>query len=130
MLGRWLRGRPKYTRQDRSFTMIRATMQRRFVIRTATASSSFSRAGSMRTEADHPGDLRPVADALIAATNTSDVETALALFAPDAVIDDPSTGDRFDGQAGVRDYIERFFVGYRTITRLLSLASTGEHQAR
>lgn len=84
----------------------------------------------MRTEADHEGDLRRVADALTAATNAFDVDAALALFAPDAVIDDPSTGERFDGQAGVRHYIQRFFVGYRTITRLLSLASIREHQAR
>jgi len=30
----------------------------------------------------------------------------------------------------VRDYVERFFVGYRTLTRLLSIVSTGERQAR
>jgi ketosteroid isomerase-like protein len=84
----------------------------------------------MRAEADHKDGLRPVADALIAATNAFDVEAALALFAADAVIDDPSTGERFDGKAGVREYVERFFVGYRTVTRLLSFASTGERQAR
>ena len=84
----------------------------------------------MRTEADPAGDLRPVADALIAATNAFDVEAALALFTADAVIDDPSTGERFDGQAGVRDYIKRFFVGYRTVTRLLSVTRMGEHRAR
>jgi ketosteroid isomerase-like protein len=84
----------------------------------------------MRIEADHTGDLQPIADALIAATNAFDVEAALALFSADAVIDDPSTGERFDGKAGVREYVERFFVGYRTVTRLLSFSSTGERQAR
>jgi ketosteroid isomerase-like protein len=84
----------------------------------------------MRTEADHTGSLRTIVDALIAATNAFDVEAALALFASNAVIDDPSTGERFDGQAGAREYVERFFVGYRTVTRLLSFASTGERQAR
>jgi len=84
----------------------------------------------MRTEVDHTGDLRPIAGALIAATNAFDVEAALALFASDAVIDDPSTGEGFDGKAGVREYVERFFVGYRTVVRLLSLTSTGERQAR
>jgi ketosteroid isomerase-like protein len=84
----------------------------------------------MRTEVDHTDSLRTVVDALIAATNAFDVEAALALFASDAVIDDPSTGERFDGQPGVREYVERFFVGYRTVTRLLSFASTGERQAR
>ncbi|WP_121120083.1 nuclear transport factor 2 family protein [Croceibacterium ferulae] len=84
----------------------------------------------MTTEAGTGGDLRPVVDRFIAATNAFDVEAALALFAADAVIDDPSTGSRFDGQAGVRDYVERFFLGYQTATRLLSITSIGERQAR
>lgn len=84
----------------------------------------------MRTDADLVGDLRPVAAALIAATNAFAVEAALPLFAADVVIDDPSTGEHFDGQAGVRDYIKRFFVGYRTATRLLSFTRIDEHRAR
>ncbi|HFX0594340.1 TPA: nuclear transport factor 2 family protein [Pseudomonas aeruginosa] len=74
-------------------------------------------------------DLRGIADSLIAATNAFDVERALALFAPDAVIDDPSTGHRFDGQAGIRDYIERYFVGYHTATRILSVKKSGNNRA-
>lgn len=74
--------------------------------------------------------LRRVADALIAATNAFDAEAAVALFAPDAVIDDPSTGHRFDGHAGVRDYVERYFKGYRTVTRLMSLEILGDARAR
>ncbi|GAB2813935.1 hypothetical protein GCM10027276_13380 [Comamonas piscis] len=41
--------------------------------------------------------LRILADTLIAATNAFDVNGVLALFTPDAVIDDPSTGHRFEG---------------------------------
>ncbi|CAM3955273.1 SnoaL-like domain-containing protein [Bordetella tumbae] len=74
-------------------------------------------------------DLHGIADALIAATNAFDVERALALFAPDAVIDDPSTGHRFDGHAGIRDYIERYFVGYHTATRILSIKKSGSRRA-
>ena len=74
--------------------------------------------------------LRETAEALIAATNAFDVERALALFTPDAVIDDPSTGHRFEGQAGVRDYIDRYFVGYRTATRFLSIRRLADRQAR
>jgi len=74
--------------------------------------------------------LREAADALIAATNAFDVDTALTLFTPDAVIEDPSTGHRFDGQAGIRDYIERYFIGYHTVTRFLSIESISETQAR
>ena len=62
-----------------------------------------------------------IIEALIAATNAFDVDATLKLFTPEAVIDDPSTGHRFEGHVGVRDYFERFFVGYHTVTRLLSV---------
>jgi ketosteroid isomerase-like protein len=74
--------------------------------------------------------LRTVADALIAATNAFDADTALTLFAPDAVVDDPSTGHRFEAHAGIRDYIERYFIGYQTVTRFLSIATIGKRRAR
>lgn len=74
--------------------------------------------------------LGKVAEALIAATNAFDAEAAVALFTPDAVIDDPSTGHRFDGHAGIRDYVAWYFVAYRTISRLLSLDRAGDDRAR
>ncbi|WP_417844378.1 nuclear transport factor 2 family protein [Thalassospira sp.] len=74
--------------------------------------------------------LRETADVLIAAINAFDTGNALTLFTPDAVIDDPSTGDRFEGHAGIRDYIERYFIGYQTVTRLLSIATIGESRVR
>jgi ketosteroid isomerase-like protein len=74
--------------------------------------------------------LREIADAFIAASNARDVADVLALFAPDAVIDDPSTGHRFEGRAGIRDYVERYFVGYHTVTRFLSMENLGQHRAR
>jgi ketosteroid isomerase-like protein len=77
---------------------------------------------------DHP--LRDVADALIAATNAGDVEAVIALFTPDGVIDDPSTGHRFDGHVGIRIYVERYFVGYQTVTRFLSIDSLPDGRAR
>src|SRR4051812_10957684 len=69
-------------------------------------------------------------DALIKATNAFDTEGVLALFTPRAVIDDPSTGECFKGHAGIRDYIERFFIGYRTVTRLLSIDMVDGTHAR
>ncbi len=86
--------------------------------------------GSMEGDATAAGTLRAAADALIAATNAFDADTAVTLFAPDAVIDDPSTGHRFDGHAGIRAYIERYFVGHRTVTRILSIDRIGDGQAR
>lgn len=74
--------------------------------------------------------LRETADVLIAATNAFDIDTALTLFTPDAVIDDPSTGQRFDGHPGIRDYVERYFIGYHTVTRFLSIERISETQAR
>jgi len=70
--------------------------------------------------------MRAKVDALIVATNAFDVEAALSLLTPRAVIDDPSTGERFDHHAGIRDYIERLFIGYGTVTRLLSVEALGE----
>ncbi len=76
------------------------------------------------------GGSRGIADALLAATNAFDVDRALTLFTPDAVIDDPSTGSRFDGHTGIRNYIEQYFIGYHTVTRLLSINSGGENRVR
>jgi ketosteroid isomerase-like protein len=74
--------------------------------------------------------LRTKADALIAATNAFDADAAVTLFTPDAVIDDPSTGHRFEGHAGIRDYVERYFIGYHTATRFLSIENISEARAR
>ncbi|EWY35761.1 hypothetical protein N825_35920 [Skermanella stibiiresistens SB22] len=41
------------------------------------------------------------------------------------MIDDPLTGHCFDGHAGIRDYIERYFIGYHTVTRFLSIETIG-----
>jgi ketosteroid isomerase-like protein len=71
-----------------------------------------------------------IVDALINATNGYDVDAALALFTPNAVIDDPSTGERFDGHPGIREYVERFFVGYHTVTKLLSVKSLDASRVR
>ncbi|RZI55945.1 MAG: nuclear transport factor 2 family protein [Rubrivivax sp.] len=76
------------------------------------------------------GKLRELADALISATNAFDADRVLTLFTADAVIDDPSTGHVFDGHAGIRDYVERYFVGYHTVTRLLSFKSLGPRKGR
>lgn len=85
------------------------------------------RFGAMDPTHEH---LRRVADALIAATNAFAVEQVLGLFAHDAVIDDPSTGHRFDGHAGIRRYVEQYFVGYQTVTRFLSMQRLGPQRAR
>ncbi|MDB5535771.1 MAG: snoaL-like domain protein [Devosia sp.] len=66
---------------------------------------------------------------LIAATNAFDVKAALELFARDAVIDDVSVGQTFAGLAGVRRYLEQFFVGYHTVSKVLSIDPHGDNRA-
>lgn len=74
--------------------------------------------------------MQDLIDRFIAATNAFDVEAALALFAPDAVIDDVSVGEKFEGTAGVRRYLEQFFVGYHTVSRLESVELIDARHAR
>ena len=74
--------------------------------------------------------VRNIADALIASLNAGDVDAFVALFTPDTVIDDPSIGHRFEGHAGIRNYIERYFVGYLTVTQFLSINRLPEGRAR
>jgi ketosteroid isomerase-like protein len=66
----------------------------------------------------------------IKATNAFDVEAALALFAHDAVIDDVSVGEKFVNRAGVRKYLKNFFVGYHTVTKLVSVEVLADRHAK
>ena len=68
-----------------------------------------------------PGKMQKLVESFIASANAFDVEGSLSLFASDAVIDDVSVGDAFVGRARVRQYLERFFVGYNTRSKLLSM---------
>jgi len=74
--------------------------------------------------------IRDMIDRFVAATNAFDVDAALALFAPDAVIDDVSVGETFEKTAGVRRYLEQFFVGYHTVSRLDAIEVTDDRHAR
>lgn len=65
--------------------------------------------------------MQKLVESFIASANVFDVERALSLFAPDAAIEDVSVGNAFVGWDGVRIYLERFFVGYNTASRVLSI---------
>lgn len=65
--------------------------------------------------------MQKLVESFIVTANAFDVEGALSLFAADAFIDDVSVGDAYVGQDGVRQYLERFFVGYSTSSKLLSV---------
>lgn len=65
----------------------------------------------------------------IQTANAFDIEGILSLFASSAAIDDVSVGDAFMGKNSVRLYLERFFVGYNTASRLLSLEELDDFNA-
>lgn len=69
--------------------------------------------------------MRELVENLVRTVNAFELEGTLALFAPDAVIDDVSVGDTFVGRDGVRRYVERFFIGYNTTSRILSIEEDG-----
>jgi hypothetical protein len=64
------------------------------------------------------------------ATNAFDVDAALACFKARAIIEGPSVGETFVGSTGVREYLERFFVGYHTATRLWCFEAMEKDKAR
>ena len=73
--------------------------------------------------------MQKIVESFIHTANAFDVGGALSLFSSDAVIDDVSVGDAFVGRDGVRDYLERFFVGYHTKSELLSLERLDDFNA-
>ncbi len=74
-------------------------------------------------------DTKKIIQQFIKATNAFDVEVALALFTANAVIDDVSVGEKFKGTKGVRNYLEKFFAGYKTKTKLVFLEMPNELHA-
>jgi ketosteroid isomerase-like protein len=72
------------------------------------------------------GVMQKLIESFIMAANAFDVEGTLSLFAADAVIDDVSVGYAFVGRNGVQHYLERFFVGYSTNSKLLSIEELDE----
>ena len=70
-----------------------------------------------------------IVDTFIKTANAFDVEGTLALFGSKAVIEDASVGEAFTGTEGVRRYLQEFFVGYKTISKLLSLERMSDYSA-
>lgn len=58
----------------------------------------------------------------LAATDALDKAKHLAFFTEDAVLDDPSVGRKFEGRAEIGKYFDEYFTGYKTRTRLVSIA--------
>jgi|SRR5450432_910527 len=75
-------------------------------------------------------NIKEIVKQFINATNAFDVEAALTLFAEDAVIDDVSVGEKFKNTSGVRKYLEKFFVGYKTVTKVESIEVLDNRNAK
>jgi len=69
-------------------------------------------------------ELEHIVQQFIAAANRFDTQTVLDLFAPDAVIEDVSVGEKFESTSGIKKYFVTFFIGYHTSTKLVSLEHT------
>jgi ketosteroid isomerase-like protein len=76
-----------------------------------------------RTLAD--SDSRALIAQWIEAMNSHETDTFLSCFTVDAVLDDPSVGERFDGLEAIADYFRRYFIGYDTTTRLVRVTPQG-----
>jgi ketosteroid isomerase-like protein len=57
------------------------------------------------------------------AMNAQDREGYIGYFTTDAVLDDPSVGEQFAGTSGILEYFDRYFIGYNTTTRIVSVTS-------
>lgn len=65
----------------------------------------------------------------IAASNAFDTKKYLSFYQPDAVLDDPSVGSKFEGHKGIQHYFDSYFIGYNTHTKQVKLKVINEANA-
>lgn len=65
----------------------------------------------------------------IAASNAFNTEKYLSFYLPDAVLDDPSVGRKFEGHKGIQQYFDNYFIGYNTHTQQVNLKIADEKNA-
>lgn len=65
----------------------------------------------------------------VAACNAFDIEKYLCFYQPEAVLDDPSVGRKFEGHKGIKQYFDSYFVGYSTHTEQVTLKVINEANA-
>ncbi|PJJ07327.1 SnoaL-like protein [Flavobacterium sp. 1] len=74
-------------------------------------------------------DLKIFIQDWLAASNAYDTKKYLEKWQENAVLDDPSVGQVFKGQSGIRKYFESYFIGYKTQTRLVKLDIIADNKA-
>lgn len=65
----------------------------------------------------------------IAATNAFDTKKYLECYLPDANLDDPSVGRKFNGHKGIKEYFDSYIIGYNTHTEQVDLTTIDEVNA-
>lgn len=66
----------------------------------------------------------------IAAINAFDTQKYLSFYLPEAVLDDPSLGRKFEGHEGIQQYFDSYLIGYNTHTELVKLKIIDERNAQ
>lgn len=62
----------------------------------------------------------------IAASNSFNTEKYLSFYLPEAILDDVSLGIKFERYAGIKDYFDKYFMGYNTHTEEMRLMDMGQ----
>lgn len=65
----------------------------------------------------------------IAAGNAYDTEKYLSFYLPNAVMDDPSVGSKFEGHKGIQQYFDSYFIGNNTHTEQVKLKIIDQRNA-
>lgn len=74
-------------------------------------------------------EIKKLIERWIAAANAYDTAQYLDFYLPDAVLDDPSVGRRFEGHKGIANYFDSYFIGYNTQTSLVDVVILDERHA-
>ncbi len=75
-------------------------------------------------------DIKEFISEWLAFSDAYDTDGYVDMYHKDAVLDDPSVGQKFVGHAGIRRYFETYFIGYKTQTRLVNLDIINDDSAR
>lgn len=75
-------------------------------------------------------DIKIFVQEFIAAGNAYDTKKYLDMWQKDAVLEDKSIKQVYNGQEGIKKYFDKYFVKYKTQTRLIKLNIINDHQAQ
>ncbi len=66
-------------------------------------------------------DIKEFVEGWIKISNSYNTEKYLENYLKEAVLDDPSVGRKFAGHEGIKEYYTKYFIDYKTQTKLLTL---------